>query len=125
MVAMAIYGYRISAIIFACDFVVSHIQYDLGFLGSFIIAASTTIECGIFFFCHEQLKQRFSGLEVRVYFLYFVSIVIAVFVGALVGTGLLGYFGDSLGKEFLDELGSWWIGDVFGALTVVTLVVSA
>ena len=121
MVAMAIYGYRISAIIFACDFVVSHIQYDLGFLGSFIIAASTTIECGIFFFCHEQLKQRFSGLEVRVYFLYFVSIVIAVFVGALLGTGLLGYFGDSLGKEFLDELGSWWIGDVFGALTVVTL----
>ena len=120
MAAMAFFGYKAAAIVLLCDFVVTEFQYKLGLEVSIIVALATTCECLIFHACHKRLNREAEHLNFRVYVLYFLSIVVAALAGASLGTGLLFYTGSQVGKTFLDQLTFWWVGDVTGALTVVT-----
>jgi len=120
MAATAFFGYKAAAIVLLCDFVVTELQYKLGLEVSIIVALATTCECLIFYACHKRLNRDVEYFSFRVFFLYFLSIVFAALAGAILGTGLLFYVGGQVGKTFLDQLTFWWVGDVTGALTVVT-----
>lgn len=120
MAAMALYGYRMAAIVLLCDFLVTGFQYELGIGGALIIAAATTVECLTFYRCHRWLVGRFRELTFQVYFRYFLAIVFATLAGAVLGTEALDFFGQPVGRAAYEQVASWWVGDLTGALALVT-----
>ncbi|AXS40370.1 PAS domain-containing protein [Breoghania sp. L-A4] len=121
MLGVLFFGPLGSVLVFVCDLAVMRLQFGLSPVFSTIIAATTTLECLVFYAVHRRIASRLPITDLPAYLMHFAAVLGAAGAGALVGSVALLLYRGVGENPFVLQLATWWIADFSGAIAVVSV----